>query len=210
MKRLIAVVMFGALAGLVLAETDYQVGKGVEKVVTRRLQVQGHNAAAIITGSLTVTGNETHTGDMTVVGDVDASGDVSGANVAVTGKVSGTAGSFTSMTGGTVAVTGAITAGGRIASQSASSGEVRLGYLTSDGWLFGTVNGGQTLSFLTDYANTGGVSRATLNSNGLFSASAVTISGAASLGGHVLLYRTLTNLVYDGGATTGNVNIVSW
>jgi hypothetical protein len=76
--------------------------------------------------------------------------------------------------------------------------------------LFNTIGGGQTLQFMADYATTGGVAKASLTDAGLLTVTGLTAPGAVTLGTHLLTYRTLTNLVYDGGGTTGNVNIVSW
>lgn len=41
-------------------------------------------------------------------------------------------------------------------------------------------------------------------------AESMTVTGAVTLATHVLVYRVYTNMVYNDGATTGNVNIVSW
>jgi hypothetical protein len=170
------------------------------------LRVQGD---AVIGDDLAVSG------DLSVSGAQTVSGTLSGANVSTTGKVTGSVFGGGSFTGGTVTASGAVsgstlTGSGRIASQSGSSGEFRVGYLTSYGWLFNTTGGGQTLQFMADYATTGGVAKASLTDAGLFSAGSLTVPGTVTIGGNALIYRTLTNLVYDGGATTGNVNIVSW
>ena len=50
------------------------------------------------------------------------------------------------------------------------------------------------------------ISNATLKVYG----SNIVIVAGGTLNGKTLSFATLTNLVYDGGATTGNVNIVSW
>ena len=71
---------FAALVTIIMAvtwlcaETDYQVGQGVQRVITRRLQVQGNNARAIIKGATEITGNVVQTGDLDITGDVDVTG----------------------------------------------------------------------------------------------------------------------------------------
>lgn len=236
MRKLIAVVAFGVLAGLVLAETDYQVGQGVEKVVTRKLYVRGHNAEAVISGGnltisngnlyvdgtlvadnmvvttmtngdVVVTGTMTVAGKTTCNGELEANGIVdvnftttnhlltidqtntvgksgvplckitdarTGANANETNEaalVVSAAGTYALFVAkGASYFEGAVTSEGRISSQSGSSGEIRLGYDDSYGWLFSTIGGGQTLQFMADYAATGGVAKATLTDAGVFTA----------------------------------------
>jgi hypothetical protein len=76
MRKFIGLLAIIALGAVLWAETDYQVGQGVERVITRRLQVQGHNAKAIIAGELEITGDITHTGASTVSGKLQADGEL--------------------------------------------------------------------------------------------------------------------------------------
>jgi hypothetical protein len=54
------------------------------------------------------------------------------------------------------------------------------------------------------------VTATTVTGSGLGDFASLTSTGAVTLGTHVFVYRVYTNMIYDGGATTGNVNIVSW
>jgi hypothetical protein len=108
--------------------------------------------------------------------------------------------------------TGAFTALG-----VAANGQIPIGDGTTDpvlATITGTAgelevsNGAGTITLGLPSAVTG----VTLISNAVFEVygSNIVIVAGGTLNGKTLSFATITNLVYDGGATTGNVNIVSW
>jgi hypothetical protein len=88
-KALIAagLVALFSVVGILIAETDYQVGQGVEKVVTRKLEVKGRNAAAQINGTLSVTGTVSVSGNITAGGDMTVDDLTVGDDAAVGGDL---------------------------------------------------------------------------------------------------------------------------
>jgi hypothetical protein len=89
-KKLLAVLAGIGIGAVAMAETDYMVQKGVEKVVTRKLYVQGNNASATIAGDVTVTGDITSSDDMVVGGDLAISGDMTADDITA-GTINGDA-----------------------------------------------------------------------------------------------------------------------
>lgn len=90
MKKLLAVLAGVGIGAVAMAETDYMVQKGVEKVVTRKLYVQGNNASATIAGNFTMTGDMTASGDLLVGGDLAVSSDLSADDITA-GSINGDA-----------------------------------------------------------------------------------------------------------------------
>jgi hypothetical protein len=88
-KALVALIGLG-IGVAAIAETDYVVQQGVEKVVTRKLLVQGRNASATINGDVTVTGAINSGGNLLVGGDLAISGDLSADDISA-GTINGDA-----------------------------------------------------------------------------------------------------------------------